>query len=78
MKRRLLESVGVLVAFTTILVFLQLTAVPMSGQTANTTDWGHPNLEGIWLDVYATPFERAPELGNRESTIPTMTLRTGA
>ena len=68
MKRRLLESVGVLVAFTTILVFLQLTAVPMSGQTANTTDWGHPNLEGIWLDVYATPFERAPELGNREFT----------
>ena len=66
MKRRLLESLGVVMVLATILVVLQLTAVPMSGQAEGTNAWGHPNLEGIWLDVYATPFERAAELGDRE------------
>jgi len=70
MTRRLLESFGVCIAFAAVLVVLQVTAVPMSGQTTDATVWGHPNLEGIWLDVYATPFERAPELGNREFTTP--------
>ena len=70
MKRRLLESLGVVMVLVTILVVLQLTAVPMSGQAEGTNAWGHPNLEGIWLDVYATPFERAPELGDRELTTP--------
>ena len=32
--------------------------------------WGHPNLEGIWLDVYDTPFERPAELGEREFATP--------
>ena len=66
MKRRLLESLGVVMVLATILVVLQLTAVPMSGQAEGTNAWGHPNLEGIWFDVYATPFERAAELGDRE------------
>ena len=66
MKGRLFESLGVVIVLATIFVVLQLTAVPMSGQADATTLWGHPNLEGIWLDVYATPFERAPELGDRE------------
>ena len=70
MTRRLLESFGVFIAFAAVLVVLQVTAIPMSGQTTDATVWGHPNLEGIWLDVYATPFERAPELGNREFTTP--------
>ena len=66
MKGRLLESLGVVMVIATIVVVLQLTAVPMGGQAAGTNAWGHPSLEGIWLDVYATPFERAPELGDRE------------
>ncbi len=70
MKGRLLESVGVVIVLATILVVLQLTAVPMDGQAAFTNVWDHPNLEGIWLDVYATPFERAPELGDREFATP--------
>ena len=52
----------VLAAF---MVVLQMTAAPVVGQSHDTTAWGHPNLEGIWLDVYDTPFERAPELGDR-------------
>ncbi len=70
MKGRLLESLGVVMVLATILVVLQLTAVPIGGQAEGTNAWGHPNLEGIWLDVYATPFQRAPELGDREFATP--------
>ena len=66
MKRRLAESFGVVVAFATLVVVLQLSAVPVKGQAESTTPWGHPNLEGIWLDVYATPLQRDPALGDRE------------
>ena len=64
MRRRLLESLGVAAAIATVMVLLQLASV--AGQAPATTVWGHPNLEGIWLDVYATPFERAAALGDRE------------
>ena len=63
---RLFTLVGVAAAFAAVVMVLQLTAVPVAGQAPDTTAWGHPNLEGIWLDVYDTPFERAPELGDRE------------
>ena len=66
MRRRLLESLGVATVLTAVMVLLQLTTVPVGGQAPSTTAWGHPNLEGIWLDVYATPLERAVELGDRE------------
>jgi hypothetical protein len=66
MKRRLIESLGVATVIATIMVLLQLTAVPVQGQGPGVTAWGHPNLEGIWLDVYATPLQRAAELGDRE------------
>ena len=39
---------------------------PVGGQVPEMTSWGHPNLEGIWLDVYTTPFERSVEVGDRE------------
>ena len=70
MKGRLLESLGVVIVLATIMVVLQLTAVPMSSQTEIMTTWGHPNLGGIWLDVYDTPFERAAELRDREFATP--------
>ena len=66
MRRRLLEALGVVTVITTIMVLLQLAAVSVGGQAPSATAWGHPNLEGIWLDVYATPFERTAELGDRE------------
>ncbi len=66
MSRRVLKSLGVVAAFTTALVVLQLAAVPVGGQSGSETPSGHPNLEGIWLDVYDTPFERSPEVGDRE------------
>ena len=66
MRRRLLESLGVATVIASVAVLLEFTAVPVEGQTPGATAWGHPNLEGIWLDVYATPFERAADLGDRE------------
>ena len=66
MRRRLLRSLGVATVLATAMVLLQLSPVPVAGQAPSTTAWGHPNLEGIWLDVYDTPFERAPELADRE------------
>ena len=69
MRRRLLKSLGVATTLATMLVLLQFTAVPVGGQ-ADTTSWGHPNLEGIWLDVYDTPFERAADIGDRELATP--------
>ena len=66
MRRRLLESLGAATAMTTVMVLLQLSTVSVGGQGQSSTAWGYPNLEGIWLDVYATPFERAVELGDRE------------
>ena len=67
--------------FTTVTLLLHLTAGSVRGQAPSTTAWGPPSLEGIWLDVYATPLagisilatcirhlilERAAELGDRE------------
>ncbi|HIE91902.1 MAG TPA: hypothetical protein EYQ83_03135 [Acidobacteria bacterium] len=65
MTRRLLESLGVATVCATVMALL-VNAVPVGGQAPDTTVWGHPNLEGIWLDVYSTPFERSREFGDRE------------
>ena len=70
MKRRLLESIGVVTVFAIVMVLLQFTAVPVGGQAPSKTAWGHPNLEGIWLDVYSTPFERPASAGDRELATP--------
>jgi hypothetical protein len=79
--RRLVELLAVAATVMGLVVLLQLAPVPVEGQapaataTAGTaaranvplkTEWGHPNLEGIWLDVYDTPLERAPEHANKE------------
>ena len=66
MRRRLFESLGVASVMCLLMVLFHLAAVPVGGQAPGTTAWGHPNLEGIWLDVYATLFERPAELGDRE------------
>ena len=66
MKRRRLGSFGVALTQAAVLTVFPLAAVPAIGQSTGATAWGHPDLEGIWLDVYDTPLERAPELGDRE------------
>src|SRR4051812_875712 len=33
---------------------------------ARRTPWGHPDLQGIWLDEFDTPFERPAQNANKE------------
>ena len=66
MKQGRLDSFGAAIALAAVVVVFSLAAVPALGQATGTTAWGRPDLEGIWFDVYDTPFERAPELGDRE------------
>jgi hypothetical protein len=58
-----------------VVVFVQLTPASLAGQApgartasgpAPKTAWGHPDLQGIWLDEFQTPFERSPENANKE------------
>jgi hypothetical protein len=61
-----------------LVAFLQLTAAgqaPAAGATSATaaangpapkTAWGHPNLQGIWLDEFDTPFERPAKYATKE------------
>ncbi len=63
--RRRLFSFGAATMLAIVFGLVQVAEVPVGGQS-DTTAWGHPNLAGIWLDVYDTPFERNPEIGDRE------------
>jgi hypothetical protein len=61
-----------------VIVFLQLTPVSVSAQApsggataaasgpAPKTAWGHPDVQGIWLDEFTTPFERSEANANKE------------
>jgi hypothetical protein len=61
MKYRILP-VGALTA-----VIAMLALAPIAGQSASPkTPWGAPDLNGIWNNQTATPFERAKEYGTRE------------
>jgi len=74
MRRRFLESLGVAAAMAALVTFLQLTAAgqaPAARGTAASapapkTAWGHPDLQGIWLDEFDTPLERGAKYANRE------------
>jgi hypothetical protein len=54
-------------------VLLALTPIPVAAQGTATRDsrvtrtpWGDPDLQGIWTNNTATPFERPPEFAGRE------------
>ena len=64
MTRRLLGPFGAATTLSALMVVLATGL--LGGQGQSVTSWGHPNLEGIWLDVYSTPFERPTALGDRE------------
>jgi hypothetical protein len=73
MRRRLIESLGVAAVLLGLVVFLQSSAASQApaGTTAAAgpaprTPWGHPDLQGIWLDEFDTPLERAPRYANQE------------
>jgi hypothetical protein len=79
MRRRLLEALAVASVMILLVVFLRLSVAgqaPVSQPAAKTpapptaaipkTAWGHPSLEGIWLDEFDTPLERPAKYATRE------------
>ena len=80
MRRRLLEALGLAVVVTASAVALQLWPVAVAGQAPASrapvgaaasgqtprTPWGHPDLQGIWLDEFNTPLERPARYADRE------------
>ena len=71
MKRRLLESVGVMTVLTAVTVLLALAPAasqePAPGQRgAPPTAWGDPDLQGIWTSDYETPLERPARYADQE------------
>ncbi len=76
MRRRFLESLGVAVVLVGVIALLQ-SSVTLSGQSqaggsssatgpAPKTAWGHPDLQGIWLDEFDNPLERPARYANQE------------
>jgi hypothetical protein len=73
MTRRLLESLGVAVVLIGLVVLLQSSVAGQGpgGTSAATgpapkTAWGHPDLQGIWLDEFDTPLERPARFAEKE------------
>jgi hypothetical protein len=74
MKRRLYQSLEVAVVLLVMVTFLQISAAGQAPATSETaaagpagkTPWGHPDLQGIWLDEFDTPFERPAQYADRE------------
>ena len=71
MKRRLVESVGVMTVLTAVTVLLELAPAasqePAPGRSgAPPTAWGDPDLQGIWTSNYETPLERPARYADQE------------
>jgi hypothetical protein len=66
--KRVFGFVGAAAVILALIGFLDLTAVPVAGQTAAAlkTAWGDPDLQGIWDQGYNTPLQRPPRFANRE------------
>jgi len=71
-QRGLVVSVGLAV----VVLFVSLARVPIAGQTSAAagaakrytpprTEFGQPDLQGVWANNSATPFERLKEFGDR-------------
>jgi hypothetical protein len=74
MKRRFLESLAVAAMMAALVLFLHQSAAgqaPAAQSTAAATGaaktpWGHPDLQGIWLDEFDTPLERPAKYATQE------------
>jgi hypothetical protein len=82
MRRRIFQAFGFAVVMTALAAFLQSAVsgqAPAPGGAAGTastgnakagpaprTPWGHPDLQGIWLDEFDTPFERPAQYADKE------------
>ncbi len=78
MRRRLLEVLSVVAVTVGLITYLQSSvqgqapaanakaAAAGSSKAMPRTAWGHPDLQGIWLDEFETPLERPTQYANKE------------
>lgn len=78
MRRRLLEVLSVGAVTLGLVTYLQHSvqgqtraanakaAAAAGSRTMPKTAWGHPDLQGIWLDEFETPLERSAQHANKE------------
>ena len=69
MRRRFLELGGVAVAFVAVTALLK--TAPVAGQAPNpsepeATQWGEPDLQGLWTTSSDTPLERPARYADKE------------
>jgi hypothetical protein len=65
MRTGLLKPVGAMAAIAAVLVVVHY-APAAAEAPALKTQWGEPDLQGIWTDENDTPFQRSPKYANRE------------
>src|SRR5215471_13706804 len=90
MTRRFLDSLGVAVVMAGLFLFLHQAAAgqtPASNQPQSNapqggavpkTAWGHPDIQGIWLDEFDTPLERHRTRSARATKAATNARRSAA
>src|ERR1700730_17607143 len=81
MSRRCLELIGGVAVLMAVVVLLGLASVPVAGQApkakgtagaaaktdpAAKTQWGEPDLQGIWTQVLETPLQRPTRYATKE------------
>jgi hypothetical protein len=65
MSRRVVEILGVAAVLAVVVLLLRMAPVSGADPTGRTA-WGHPDLQGIWLDEFNTPLERPAEYADKE------------
>src|SRR5262245_39061846 len=75
MNRRLLEALGIAVAFVALVLLFRVARAPVAAQTqqaaatpagpAPTTAWGEPDLQGIWTRDSDEPLQRPTKYADR-------------
>src|SRR6476646_4654150 len=69
MRDRFLRSTSALaIAAVAIsaLITVSIAATSPQAPAAPKTDWGEPDLQGIWTDETDTPLQRSPKFSNQE------------
>jgi len=65
MRNLFLASVVIVTTVAVVVAVVFLSATPVSAQTELRTEWGQPDLQGIWDFRTITPLQRPEELGDK-------------
>src|SRR5262245_23084422 len=66
MRTRLIQVIVVALLVAALVVLVKQTAGVDSVEAKGTTEWGEPDLQGLWLDEYDIPLQRPASLAGKE------------